>query len=298
MTASHPVLDAYAEPQTLVRLPDGRRLNLHVSGAGGATVILAAGLAGIALDWIRVQARAAQFARVVSFDHAGLGFSDEGPYPRNSEAIVSDLEAGLASAGIEPPYLLAGHSAGGVHMRTLAARRRADVMGLVLIDSVTDDFALRVGDLGLAAERNQWRRLLALCEAGALTPDTTDYQRYVGVPQAGLTDRLNRAMHLMRTRPSYYRTLISESQALSSLAPPPMGDDALGDLPLTVLSARRAEAAAFLQGPGQAAAWRDMQSALARLSSRSDHRSLDCGHDIPLSRPADVVAALRAHVGA
>ena len=163
-------LDTYAEPQTLVSLADGRRLNLHVTGEGSPTVILAAGLAGIALDWVLVQPHVAKFARVVSFDHAGLSFSDEGPHPRNSEAIIADLRAALAAAHIDPPYLLVGHSAGGMHMRRFAERHRAEVTGLVLIDSVTDDAILRVGDIDSPEARAIWRQLLALSEAGY--PDT------------------------------------------------------------------------------------------------------------------------------
>jgi pimeloyl-ACP methyl ester carboxylesterase len=287
-------LDSYAEPQTLVSLPDRRRLNLHVTGEGSPTVILAAGFAGGALDWVLVQPHVAKFARVVSFDHAGLCFSDEGPYPRNSAAIIADLRAALAMAHIEPPYLLVGHSAGGMHMRRFAGRYRAEVIGLVLIDSVTDDAILRVGDLGHPGLRATWRQLLTLSEAGALTPDTSEYQLHVGVPQAGLTDRLNECMHRMRTRPSYYRTLIAESEELSGLTSP-RPEESLGDLPLTVLSAGRVEEAPFLQKPGQAQAWREMQSALARLSFRSVQRDVDCGHNIPIARPSDVVVAIKAH---
>ena len=288
-------LDSYAEPQTLVSLADGRRLNLHDTGEGSPTVILAAGLAGIALDWVLVQPHVANFARVVSFDHAGLGFSDEGPYPRNSEAIVTDLRAALAATNIEPPYLLVGHSAGGMHMRRFAERHRGEVTGLVLIDSVSDDAVLRVGDLGQPAQRAIWRQLLTLSESGGLTPNTTEYQSYVGLPQAGLTDRLNQTMHVMRTRPSYYRTLIAESEELSRLTTPSFPQKVLGDMPLTVLSAGRSKEAPFLQEPDQTTAWREMQASLARLSSRSIQRELDCGHNIPFARSMDVVAAIRAH---
>ena len=102
-------------------------------------------------------------------------------------------------------------------MRRFAQRHRAEVVGLVLVDSVTDDAVLRVGDLGQPEARALWRRLRKLCEDGALTPDRPDYQQHVSVPQKGLTDRLNQFMHAMRTRPSYYSTLIAESEELSAL---------------------------------------------------------------------------------
>ncbi len=85
-------LDLHSKPQTLVPLGAGRRLNLCISGDGAPTVVLAAGLAGITLDWVRVQTLVGRFARVVSFDNAGLGFSDPGPSPRGSEAIIADSD--------------------------------------------------------------------------------------------------------------------------------------------------------------------------------------------------------------
>ena len=100
----------------------------------------------------------------------------------------------------------------------------------------------------------------------------------------------------MRTRSSYYRTLIAESEALSGLTTPTSLEGSLGDLPLIVLSAGRAEQSSFLPEPRQVAAWRDMQAALASLSTVGVQRDLDCGHDIPIACPTDVATAIEALV--
>src|SRR4051794_36731987 len=103
-------------------------------GEGGPTVVLAAGFLGGTLDWGRVQPFVARSTRVVSFDTPGLGFSDPAPGPRSSTAIVADLRAALAAADLPPPYVLVGHSAGGLRMHLFAANHRDEVAGLVMVD--------------------------------------------------------------------------------------------------------------------------------------------------------------------
>lgn len=284
-------MDVYAEPQRLVKVGARRRLNLHVAGDVAPTVILSAGFGGGNLDWVLAHGRIARFARVVAYEHAGLGFSDPGRLPRTPGAIVADLRAALDRAGISPPYVLVGHSAGGVHMRRFAALRPAEVAGLVLVDSVTDDFVARVpGGLGMDMQRATFGELLELARAGQLTPDTQMYRQHVSVPQPGLTPRLNAAMHEMRTRPSYYRALISESLALERGRGPSSG---LGDLPLVVLSAERIGDEPFMDGdPARVAAWYGMHAELAALSTRGVRRMVDAGHNIPIEQPTAVVAAI------
>lgn len=289
-------MDIYAQPQQLVRINRRRRINLHVAGEGPVTVVLSAGLAGGNLDWGRVHHRIARFARVVAHDHAGLGFSDPGPLPRSSSAIVSDLRAALQGAGIPPPYVLVGHSAGGLHMRFFAGRYPEEVTGLVLVDSVTPCAEQRMpGRLMQPQERQLWRRLGALATQGRLVPGTDAYADHVRVPQPGLTPAVNAAMHVMRTSPAYYRTLVSESLELgrrSSIEIEALPPD-LGDLPLVVLSAARVGAEAYIGDGTAERAWYAMHEELTALSTRGVRRMVDCGHNIPVEQPDAVVAAVR-----
>ena len=127
--------DRYATPQTLVRIGRRRRFNLMIAGEGAPTVILATGLIGQSLDFARVQPAIAKLTRTVAFDKAGIGFSDPGPMPRTASAIVEDLRAAVRAANVGPPYVLVGHSAGGLQMRLFAFRYPEDVAGLVMVDS-------------------------------------------------------------------------------------------------------------------------------------------------------------------
>lgn len=114
----------------------GHRLHLLESGSGSPTIVLEAGLMSTVLSWSHLQRELAQSYRVVSYDRAGLGWSDLGPMPRTADRIVDELHTLLQQAGIAPPYLLVGHSFGGLTMPLFAARFPDETAGLVLVDPV------------------------------------------------------------------------------------------------------------------------------------------------------------------
>jgi len=112
------------------------RLHLLESGRGGPTVVLEAGLMSTVLSWSELHRALAASFRVVSYDWAGLGWSDLGPMPRTADRIVDELHALLQLAFIPPPYVLVGHSFGGLTMPLFAARFPGEVAGMVLVDPV------------------------------------------------------------------------------------------------------------------------------------------------------------------
>jgi formylglycine-generating enzyme required for sulfatase activity len=113
----------------------GYEMYLHCIGTGTPTVILDAGYDDVAGTWSLVQPEVATFTRACAYDRAGLGQSDPGPEPRNSLQMVKELHALLDEAGVEGPYVLVGHSLGGMYVRLFADRYPEDVVALVLVDS-------------------------------------------------------------------------------------------------------------------------------------------------------------------
>jgi pimeloyl-ACP methyl ester carboxylesterase len=85
----------------------------------------------------------APFARVCTYDRAGLEWSDPAPTARTSQQIVNELHALLANAGIEPPYVMVGHSFGGLNVRLYASQFPEEVAGLVLVDACHEDYPIR-----------------------------------------------------------------------------------------------------------------------------------------------------------
>lgn len=112
----------------------GRRLHVVTAGTGPPSVLLESGIAASSLSWAHVQPKVAAFARVCSYDRAGLGWSDSDPRPRTLANIVGDLEIVLEKTGLPPPYVLVGHSFGCFVVCAFAAKHPQRVTGMVLID--------------------------------------------------------------------------------------------------------------------------------------------------------------------
>jgi len=124
----------YPPPGEMVDV-GGYKLHLYSAGSGGPAVILDAGLGCISTHWCLVQPEIAKFTQAVSFDRAGLGWSESSPFPRTSKQIVQELHTLLINAHVPKPYVLVGHSFGGLNAQLYAATYPDEVLGLVLVDS-------------------------------------------------------------------------------------------------------------------------------------------------------------------
>ncbi|HEX2573533.1 MAG TPA: alpha/beta hydrolase [Polyangia bacterium] len=130
----------YQPRGTLVDI-GGRRLHLYCIGEGSPTVLLQSGYTDWSLGWSTVQPEIAKFARVCSYDRPGLGDSDPSPDAGSTARLVEDLHTLLDKAHVPPPYVLVGHSAGGMYQRLFAAAHPETVAGMVLVD--TDERSAR-----------------------------------------------------------------------------------------------------------------------------------------------------------
>jgi pimeloyl-ACP methyl ester carboxylesterase len=124
---------AFPRPGQMIDV-GGYKLHINCKGEGSPTVITENGLGGSSPDWSLVQPIVGENTRICSYDRAGSGWSDTGPAPRTSQQIATELHTLLANAGVPGPYVLVGHSAGGMHIQVYASQYPDEVAGLVLVD--------------------------------------------------------------------------------------------------------------------------------------------------------------------
>ena len=130
----------YPPPGLLVSV-DGHPMHLQVRApdSGGPTVVLEAGMGSFSPNWYWVQEELAPTIRSVAYDRAGLGWSRRSRRQRDAQTIAIELRDALRIAGIAPPYVLAGHSFGGLPVRAFADLYPELTAGLVLVDASHPD---------------------------------------------------------------------------------------------------------------------------------------------------------------
>src|SRR5262249_16738287 len=118
----------------------GRRLLVHRAGSGSPSVILLPGGGAVGLDYWNVQHQAAELTTSVVYDQAGTGWSEPIDRPRTGAEVIDELRALLHVAGVPAPYLLVGHSIGGLYARLHATRYPDEIAGLLLIEPDHEEY--------------------------------------------------------------------------------------------------------------------------------------------------------------
>ena len=310
----------YRLPITNNRRPPGRlvdvggfRLHAHGAGEGQPVVVFDAALAGSSVSWTFVQPAVSRFARTFAYDRAGFGWSEAGPMPRTAGRIADELRALLERAGEPPPYLLVGHSFGGLVMRIFASRYRADTAALLLVDpahpedwvkpapkeQVRIDRGVRLCRQGAWAARWGVARVVsALVGAGAIGPAqalvrlvsrgglaaTTDIDWLLS-PLFKLPPDARRALRWFWTQRRFYDALGSQIEFMPTSAAETLaaGVDQYLHLPLVTISSTE---------PGDHRV--RQQNALAARSTLGRHlMATNSSHWIPLDQPELIVAVIR-----
>src|SRR5579862_8759338 len=154
--AGHPMIASKRLPAWLLSLiatgafavpAESLHHRIKLEGKGTPTVILESGLGDTLEVWSTVQPLiAAGCARTLAYNRAGYLGSDPSNAPRDSATIVAELRAELARQNIRPPYVLVGHSLGGLYMQYFARNYPQEVAGLVLVDSTHWEQRLAMGN--------------------------------------------------------------------------------------------------------------------------------------------------------
>jgi pimeloyl-ACP methyl ester carboxylesterase len=279
----------FPPPGRLVDVGDGRRMHILAEGGGDPAVIIIPALADSVLGWVRTARAAARAAgtTVCVYDRAGIGWSDRRARA-TFDAVADNLHALVDAAGIRKPYIVAGHSIGGIIARRLQARYPDDVAGMLLIDSSHEQQARRLGwrygyrpHLVRVVQRRSrvlGARRLAANFGLVAGMDDASYERET-IPDYVAAARAIDLSSAQR------RTVIREILMFIRPQHPPQP---LGALPLTVITALAQ------MEPGFRAMWQQMQDELAALSSDSVHvQAVNAGHYVHLDEPDLITQAIR-----
>lgn len=296
---------AYIRPARLVDIGDGRRMNLYCVGHGSPTVVFEAGLGDQVRSWAMVQPAIAKVTRACSHDRAGLGFSDPSGRPGTAANAVDDLHRLLATASIKPPYVLVGHSLGGLYMQLFADRHRSEVVGMVLVDPVSFDQGRRYGQLdpSMTSENAKFVQSLRTdCLPAAkhgYAGESKLFKDCVGTPDPRFSKAFNQAFLANHSTAKYMQAAWSEWANVFTVSSDEVrvAKRSYGDMPLVVLSR-----APFPRQPHETQAMRDAKNYLwvelhddiAALSTRGVNEIVPgSGHYIQFDKPGVVIEAIR-----
>ena len=275
---------------------NGRKVHIQRHGKGSPIVVFESGIYADSFAFSKVQPEIAKITTAISYDRAGMGYSELSSEPkRTSPVIASELFELLEALGINDPLILAGWSAGGIYIREFYRQHPEMVAGLVLIDSVHENQDNRLPEeFKSQLEKNRNAALEFFTKSSKLTHE--EILKELGDPPFWQ----NYPQHVHKyfidlSRPELFEYLIRIYSFFFSneLTQGDLTPKSLGNLPLVVLF-QTSEDETLSESENKIASEVDTELAreLAGLSTESQLIKVDCGHHIALEKPEVVIEAI------
>ena len=272
---------AYPPPGQMIDV-GGYSLHINSMGTGNPTVVIDAGLGDWSTMWAWVQPEVAKITRVCTYDRAGSGWSEPGLLPRNAEQYAKELHTLLHKANIQGPYVLVGHSLGGLPVRVFVHLYPSEVAGVVLIESMSPAQFTQSSNTArsqTASKSHSFTVLPALARAGAVRLAAKPLGLVPHLPEEVKNAYLSRLV-----LPTFLQAMTDEAQGMPESGEQAGAVKTFGDLPLIVLTS------GLNNTP---AGWQSWQKELLQLSSNSRQViANNSGHNIEIDQPDAAVAAI------
>lgn len=274
-------LHKYKAPGEMI--PVGtHHLHAMVTGSNTSnlpTVLLESGMGGCALDWSLVQPALAKHTKVLSYDRAGFGWSTKPISEPTCEGYVRDLRELLTQLKLTPPYILVGHSYGGMIMRLFASKYPEEVAGIILVDSTHEQRFIE-STFNQIRYEERLRHLRRLRMGYLLSPIGLPrlFRQPIGAkrlppPVQQTVKTLGYRNHAYKA--AYLEALCTIESALQLIESEPLDSE----LPVIVLSAGR-----------QTEEWQQSQKKLLQLTAKTRQILVqDSWHSIQLYQPQAVI---------
>jgi pimeloyl-ACP methyl ester carboxylesterase len=248
------------------------RLYIHCTGTGRPTVVIDTGLGESYESWESVITMLSHQTRVCAYDRAGYGQSEPGPMPRESKRTASELHLLLANSGEDGPFLLVGHSLGGLNMQVYASTYPEEVAGLVLLDPSPLAWMMGEGFPELRELFNQ---------QGETLREEADVLSMSSDPDA------------IAIAPFMDATASEFEEFFGPTADEVAGISSFGELPLTVIGATEPDPSFGEFGQAFRQFWNEESMLLARKSESGQFIMADgSSHHIHLDAPQLVIDAI------
>ena len=238
----------------------GHQLHLDCTGSGSPTVVLEPGAGGTSASMGWITPVVAKQTRVCVYDRAGRGGSDLADSPQDGAQVAADLHTLLQRGGVPGPYVLAGHSFGGLYVRTFAAQHPDQVAGLVLIDSTASEGPARSA-VPAATDDASYDAIGRFATLASLSADVGLARLYGNLIGGSLPARYEEQLVYDSAQAHTVRSVVEEYLRGGAATQEAASFKDFGDKPLYVLTA----------GSGNDATWVAHQNASARLSTNSAH---------------------------
>jgi pimeloyl-ACP methyl ester carboxylesterase len=260
----------------------GRSLHLRCTGSGTPTVLLQPGAGEFSSNMGWIEPAVAQSTRVCVYDRAGRGWSEPGDAPQDGVALATDLHTLLARANVPGPYLLAGHSFGGLYTLAFAARYPDEVVGMVLLDSTLPKPTAHPAEPKAAGSYDVLSHLSAII---ATTGEVGLTRLYAHVEGGTLPPRSRDEIRASIAKADTVKSTVDEYVQSNTAMEQAAQLTDFADKPLVVLTA----------GEGNAPDWFPKQGRLAALSTNSAHRTVvGAVHEDLVAKQADAAQSTQA----